>query len=143
MEGVMTGEVAKATARRWILGIWDGGQLNLLDELASSSYSYTAPGCSDLRGQAFKEYVNQARVAFPDLQNTIEEQIAEGNKVVTKGTSRATHQGMFAGIAPTGRALVMPWVIITEFDGDKIARDWEVFDALAFMQQLGALPAAT
>ena len=139
----MAGEAEKATARRWIVGIWDGGELNLIDELASRSYSYSAPGRADLRGQAFKDFVNEARIAFPDLQNTIEEQIAEGNKVVTKGTTRGTHQGTFVGIPPTGRAIVIPWVIITEFEGDKIASDWEMFDALAIMQQLGAMPAAT
>jgi len=139
----MAGDAEKAAARRWILGIWDGGELNLLDELASSSYSYSTPGRADLRGQAFKDFVTETRAAFPDLRNTIEEQIAQGSKVVTKGTTRGTQQGPFVGIPPTGRAIVSPWVIITEFEGGKVARDWEIFDALGIVQQLGAMPAST
>jgi steroid delta-isomerase-like uncharacterized protein len=133
----------KAAVQRWILGVWDRGELSLVDELASDSYSYTAPGRTDLRRQAFKAFVTDVRSAFPDLQNTISGQLAEGNKVVTIGTTRGTHHGTFAGIAATGRGIVIPWVVITEFHGGKIANESELFDALSLMQQLGAMPAAT
>lgn len=139
----MTGEALKGVARRWILGVWDEGNLGLLDELASTSYSYSAPGYPGLGRQAFETLVREMRAAFPDLHNAIEQQIAEGKTVVTRGTTRGTHRGPFAGIAPTGRQIAVPWVIVTEFDGDRITSDWETYDSLAVMQQLGAPTAAT
>jgi predicted ester cyclase len=136
-EDGMNSEEAKAMVRRWILGIWDRCELGLLDELASTAYSYSAPGHSDLRGEAFKALVREMHSGFPDKHNTIEDQIAEGNKVVTRGTTYGTHLGPFGGIAPSGCGIAVPWVIITEFAGDRIASDWEIDDALGVMQQLG------
>jgi len=89
---------------------------------------------------ALKELVNFYRNAFPDLSNTIEEQIAEGNKVVTRGTTRETHQGPLGNIPASGKRIAVPWVMITRFDEEKIAEELEVYDALDFMQQIGAIP---
>jgi|MudIll2142460700_1097286.scaffolds.fasta_scaffold847861_2 steroid delta-isomerase-like uncharacterized protein len=137
----MEGEAMKATARRWILGIWDDGNVPLLDELASPAYSYSAPGRSDLKGEAFRALVAEMQAGFPDKRNTIDYQIAEGNRVVTRGTTHGTHRGDFEGIAATGRRIAVPWVIITEFTGEKIASDWEIYDVFGVMQQLGVMPA--
>lgn len=138
----MTGDAAKAAARRWLLGLWDQGDFSLLDELGTVAYRYTGPdGTFD--GQAFKDFVRMARAAFPDLCNTIEGQVAEGNKVVTWGTTRGTHRGPLGGMAATGRAVAWPWVLITEFDGDRIASDREFFDAGGLIQQLRGTESGT
>jgi hypothetical protein len=108
----MTSEAMKATARRWVLGVSDDGNLALLDELASPSYSYSAPVRPDLRGEAFKALVAEMQAGFPDKRNTIDYQIAEGRRVVTRGTTRGRHRGDFGGIAATGRQIAVPWVII-------------------------------
>ncbi len=139
----MDGTSAKGIARRWILGIWNDGNLSLLEELATAEYSYDGPGQPALRGQAFRDLVVAARTAFPDLQNTIENQVAEGNTVVTRGEMRRTHRAMFAGIEATGRQIVVPWLIITDVHDGRVAHDWEMYDALGIVQQLGALPLAT
>ncbi len=94
----MTGDAVKATARRWLVGLWNDGDFRLLDELGSAAYRYTSPD-GTVTGQAFKDLVLQTRRAFPDLHNTIEDQIAEGNKVVTRGTTRGTHRGPLGGVA--------------------------------------------
>jgi predicted ester cyclase len=139
----MTSEGQKATARRWILGIWDQGNVGLIDELAvSDQYTYQAPGQEALRGQSFKDFVSAIRAAFPDLRNTIESQVGDGDLVVTRGTTRGTQRGPFAGIAPTGKSIEVPWVIFTSFQGGRIVADWEIYDALGMMTQLGALPAS-
>ena len=137
----MEAAAMKAIARRWILGIWDDGDVSLLNELASPGYSFSAPGRSDLRGEAFSNLVAAMQAGFPDKRNTIDYQIAEGNRVVTRGTTRGTHRGDFEGIAATGREIAVPWVMITEFAGDKIVSDWEIYDVLGVMQQLGVMPA--
>ena len=139
----MTSEEQKITTRRWILGVWDQGNFALIDELAvADRYVYKVPGQEALQGQLFKDFVLTVRAAFPDLHNTIESQVAEGDAVVTRGTTRGTHRGSFAGIAPTGKSIEVPWVIFTSFQGGRIVADWEIYDALGMMTQLGALSAS-
>lgn len=111
-----------------------------MDELVTPDYVYRAPGDEELDGKALQEYSASIRSAFPDLNNTIEMQVAEGDVVVTRGTTRGTHKGSFAGIAPTGEKIALPWVFITRFENGRIAEDWELYDALGLMQQLGAIP---
>lgn len=138
----MTSETQKATTRRWILGIWDKGEFGLIDDLAASDrYVYKVPGQESLRGQSFRDFVSTVRAAFPDLRNTIETQVSEGDLVVTRGTTRGTHRGSFLGVAPTEKTVEVPWVIITLFEGGRIAEDWEIYDGLGLMTQLGAIPA--
>ncbi len=132
-------EVSKELVRRWITGIWDRGNIALLQELATEDYSYSDPGQTGLRGDAFVDYVHAVRSAIPDLSNTIEQQVAEGDTIVTRGTTRGTHQGTFADIAPTGNSIEVAWVMITRIRDGRIAEEWEIFDSLAFMTQLGAI----
>ncbi len=71
----------------------------------------------------------------------IEDQIAEGDKVATRGTFTGTHKGDLAGIAPTGKTVSVSVTFIDRFEGDKLAENWINFDELAMLQQLGAVPA--
>jgi predicted ester cyclase len=138
----MTSEAQKATTRRWIVGIWNEGKLGLIDELAvGDQYTYQAAGQEVMRGQQFKGLVNAAREAFPDLQNAIESQVSEGETVVTRGMTRGTQRGTFAGVAPTGRTIEVPWVIFTSFQSGRIVADWEIYDALGMMTQLEGISA--
>lgn len=71
------------------------------------------PASPDVAGpESFKRLVSSYRSAFPDLHDTIEEQIAEGDRVATRFTMRATHRGEFLGIAPAGREVVLTGVVI-------------------------------
>jgi predicted ester cyclase len=87
---------------------------------------------------AIRELALKFCTAFPDLSNTIEEQVAEPGVVVTRGTARGTHKAPFAGLAPTGRSVTIQWVMISRFEGDRIAKDFEVYDELGLLRQLGA-----
>ena len=60
--------------------------------------------------------------------------------VVTRGTTRGTHLGPFGDLPATGKALSVPWVTFTRFDGDRITAEWQVYDALRAMNQLGVIP---
>ncbi|HWU37535.1 MAG TPA: ester cyclase, partial [Candidatus Acidoferrum sp.] len=80
------------------------------------------------------------RAAFPDFHNTIEELIAEGDKVVARLTYRGTHRGHLFGIVPTGRQVVYSGIAIFRIAGGKIVDGWVIGDTLALMQQLGAVP---
>ncbi len=137
----MSTEQNKAILRQWLCEMWGGGDLALVDELASSEYVYDAPGIGAIRGgEALKDLVTKYRTAFPDLNNTIENQVAEGDQVVTRGTTRGTHLAALDEIATTGKAIVVPWVMISRIVDGKIVEEWELFDALSMMQQLGVLP---
>jgi predicted ester cyclase len=83
------------------------------------------------------------RKAFPDLKLTIEEQIAEGNKVVTRMSGSGTHRGELFGTAPTGkRASGVRCVFVTRIANGKVVEDTVVYDTLGMLRQLGVVPSA-
>jgi predicted ester cyclase len=86
-----------------------------------------------------KQFVTMYRNVFPDLNFTIEEQIAEGEKVGTRWVARGTHQGELMGIAPTGNRVTVRAFTLQRFSGAKIAEDWAHYDALGMMRQIGAI----
>ncbi len=133
-------EHRKAVVRRWIHEVWDNGNMAIFDEFGDPDYVYTAPGIGPLRGKAqLAKFLQDFRPAIPDRHNTIDEQIAEGDTVVTRGTTRGTHKGMWNGLHPTGRPIEVPWIMITRFRGDKILEEYEVYDSLTMMEQMGAV----
>jgi steroid delta-isomerase-like uncharacterized protein len=88
-----------------------------------------------------KRFMSEFRQAFPDFHSTIEDQIAEGDKVVTRWTMRGTHQGEFRGIAPTGKQITVTGIGIFRFsDEGKVIESWDNFDQLGMMRQLGVVP---
>lgn len=137
----MSPEEHKNQIRRWILEVWRGGNLSLTDQLVSPTYVFAAPGMPEARGpEGIKQLIAMYRTAFPDMTNTIDEQIAEGNVVVSRGTTRGTHRAALGDIAATGQSVTVPWIMISRFDGDRIAHDFEVYDSFGLMQQLGVVP---
>ena len=80
--------------------------------------------------------------AFPELHQTIEEQIAEGDKVAYRWTACGTHQGELMGMAPTGNWVTFTEISIARLADGKIEEIWENYDALGMQQQLGAIPSS-
>jgi len=78
---------------------------------------------------------------FPDLHFTVEDMIAEGDKVVSRLTMHGTHRGDFQGIAPTGKSITQTGIDILRLAGGKVIERWGEFDNLGLMQQLGVIPA--
>jgi len=139
----MSTEENKALARREIEEIFNAkGNLDAAaEEIYAPNYiSHQPAGDEDLRGlQAIKQFAAGLRRAFPDLQMTIEEQIAEGDKVVSRLTSRGTHRGELWGIAATGREAEVSSVSTNRMEGGKIVEHWTCADRLGMMQQLGVI----
>jgi predicted ester cyclase len=79
--------------------------------------------------------------AFPDLHITVEDVIAEGDKLVERDTVTGTHQGEFMGLPPTGKTVSYSEIFIMRFVNGRIAEIWGVADALSQMKQLGMIPA--
>ena len=80
------------------------------------------------------------RSAFPDMQATIEDMIAEGDKVAVRYTGTGTHKGELMGIPATGKQIAVTGIEIIRIAGGKMVERWEAFDNLSFMQQLGVIP---
>jgi steroid delta-isomerase-like uncharacterized protein len=79
--------------------------------------------------------------AFPDLHITVEDLIAEGDKVVARWTLHGTHEGASLGMPPTGKQVTMPGISVVRLEGGKSAEQWVIHDQLGMLQQLGLAPA--
>jgi steroid delta-isomerase-like uncharacterized protein len=135
-------EQNKAVSRRVAEELFTQGRFDLAEELVDSRFvGHDVAAPEPIRGPAgLKEQAKGYREAFPDLKLKIEEQIAEGDKVVTRWTATGTHKGDLFGISPTGKQTTVEGITIDRFSGGKIAESWDNWDALGLMQQLGAIP---
>jgi steroid delta-isomerase-like uncharacterized protein len=133
----------KAIARRLVEEAFNEGRLDVIDELAAPGVvSYDSALPEPLVGiDATKASIAAYRDAFPDLKLTVEEQIAEGDMVVTRWTARGTHQGELMGMAPTGKEATVTGITIDRLENGRIAESRTNWDSLGLMQQLGAVPA--
>ncbi|MDP9368230.1 MAG: ester cyclase [Chloroflexota bacterium] len=125
--------------------VWDEvvsrGTLGVADELIAPEFIYHAPGTPELHGpDGFAQLIAMYRAAFPDLQATVEDLIAEGDKVVSRYTVRGTHQGELMGIPRTGRRVTEAGIVISRLADGKLVEDWHSPDTLGLLQQLGAIP---
>jgi len=138
----MSAEENKALFRRYVEEGWAKGNVEVADEVFADRYVAHQPdGFAQERGpEDVKQFLRQYREAFPDLQITIEDQIAEGEKVVTRWSSRGTHQGEFRGIGPTGNEVRLTGIGIFRFSDGKVVESWDNFDQLGMLRQLEAIP---
>jgi steroid delta-isomerase-like uncharacterized protein len=138
----MSAEENKALARRFADDIMNPGNVDAVDEIYAPNYvSHDPTMPEDVRGvEGAKEFYNMYISAFPDTEITIEDQVSEGDKVVTRWTARGTHQGELMGVPPSGNRVEVAGVTISRIEGGKIVEDWDNYDALGMMQQIGAIP---
>ena len=135
----MSTEENKAKVRRIIEEVWNGGNLAVLDELVAPNCVFHDPRTTFSGPEGIKRYVMMYRMAFPDVHFTIDDLIAEGERVVIRWTVTGTHKGELQGIAPTGRSVRVMGMVISRFAKGKVEEDWINFDALGLMQQLGVV----
>ena len=133
-------EENKAIARRYIEDLWQKGNLNITDELLATDFvNHVAPPGSPSGRDGMKGLVTYVRSVFPDLAFTIEDVIAEGDKVVCRWTSYGTHRGKLWGISPTGKHIKIAGVTILRISGRRVVEHWVNSDDLGMVQQLGAV----
>jgi steroid delta-isomerase-like uncharacterized protein len=133
-------EENKALARRaW--EIVSSGNPDLLEEVYAPDLVWHEPD-QDIRGiEEGKQYVSDALRAFPDAQVSVEDMIAEGDKVVSRYTIRGTHQGETEEFGPpTGEQIELEGITIHRIEDGKIVEEWERYDNLSLLQQLGLAP---
>ena len=136
----MTPDEMKETARRWIFGIFDNADYDLIPEMTTTDYAFHLPRPGAIPKDNLVELIEEFRASVPDLSNTINQQVVEGDTVVTRGTTRGTNTGPFGEIPASGNPITCDWVIFTRFEGDKIAEDREIWDEMGVMMQMGAVP---
>ena len=134
-------EENKALARRYVEEAINKGNLAVIDELTAADYVEHSPFPGQAPGiEGEKQLISMLRAAFPDLHSTIEDLIAEGDKVVLRATARGTHKGEFMGIPPTGKQVTVTEIHIIRFVGGKGVEHWGEVDMMGMMQQLGVAP---
>jgi steroid delta-isomerase-like uncharacterized protein len=114
---------------------------DLVDEVYAADLVWHEPD-QDIHGpEEAKQFIAMYRTAFPDLNVTVEDAIAEGEKVVTRWTARGTHQGEIEEFGPpTGRQMEFQGITIHRIADGKIVEEWERYDNLSVTQQLGLAP---
>ena len=123
-------------------GVWEKGNIGLVDELVAPDYVNHSPG---MPGQpegpeGIKAVVSMFRAGMPDLRVLIEDVVAEGDKVVMRYRIEGTHEGELFGVPPTGRQVSIESITVERLSGGKIREHWRITDTLDMMQQLGAIP---
>jgi len=137
-------ETNKALIRRLFEEAVNKGNLGVVDESLSTNYVYREPTVGERSGRAgSRELITMYRNAFPDIKITIDEQIAEGDTVVTRWSGTGTHRGELFGVGPTGKTVRVQGVLVSRIVNGKVVEENEMYDALGMMRQLGAIPAAT
>ena len=131
----------KAVVRRFVEEVQNMKDPAVYDELNDPQFvNLSAPPGMPSDREGGKIYLWSLFSAFPDSQWTIDDMIAEGDRVVTKKTFTGTHSGDFAGIPATGRRVTLQYVDILRLRDGKIIEHWLAMDQLSFMQQLGVIP---
>ena len=137
----MSAEENKALHRRFFEELFNQGNLERADELVAGNYVNHNPAPGETPGvEGLKQFVTTLRTAFPDIQFTLDDQIAEGDRVTTRFTATGTHQAEFAGIPATGKSIRITAINIHRVAEGKIQEGWLNWDALGMMQQLGVIP---
>lgn len=131
-------EENKALARR----SWEAPtNPDIVDEVYSTDLVWHEPD-REIRGpEEAKQFIATFKTAFPDMNVTVEDEVAEGNKVSTRWTIRGTHQGEIEEFGPpTGKQIELKGISISRIEGGKIVEEWNSYDNLGVMQQLGLVP---
>jgi predicted ester cyclase len=119
------------------------GNVDVIDQYVAANYvGYDPAEPEPIRGpKGVKENIQKYIDGFADGRITVDDQIAEGDKVATRWTGRGTHTGEIVGIAPTGKEVTVTGLTISRIEGDKVVEEWTTWDTLGFLVQLGAVPA--
>jgi predicted ester cyclase len=137
----MSPEENKAIVRRFVDVVQNAGDLTALDELAAPGYvNHSAPPGLPADREGIKQMTAMFRQAFPDGRMTIEDMLAEGDRVATRKTFRGTHRGELLGIPPTGLPVAIGLIDIVRVVDGKVVESWSEVDNLHLLQQLGVHP---
>jgi len=137
-------EENKEKVRRFLEEAFGQGKTEVVDELLHSDFVCYDPNseAGEIRGaDTVKGEIEYFHSAVPDLSWRVEDQVAEGDKVVSRYTVSGTHQGEFFGVPGTGKRIEMTGIQIDRLDeSGKLVEEWPEYDLLGVMKQIGAIP---
>lgn len=132
----------EAIVRRSIDEVWNGGRLEVVDEILADDYvrhESTLPRV--VRGRdELKATVRLYRDAFPDLNVVIEDMVSTGDLVTTRWRASGTHRGELTGLSPTGRRAEVTGLNLARIRDGRIHEEWQEWNEAAMLRQLGVLP---
>ena len=129
----------KKLSKRLFEEVWNKGNLDIIEEFIASDYIIHM-GSKDLIGvDRYKNFIRAYRRAFPDISYTVDDLIAEDDKVVERWTARGTHKGEIWGIPPTNKKLIVSGIDIVRIVDGKMVERWGQFDFQGMMEQLGVI----
>ena len=138
----MSTEENKALICRFYEEVFNQRNLAALDDFyAPDHIDHTLPPGLPVSPEGTKQAIATMLEGFPDLRISIEDMVAEGDKVVTRFTTHGTQQGKLGAIPPTSKQVAVPTIEITRIADGKIVEDWGLDDRLGMLQQLGLVPA--
>src|ERR671915_1524400 len=135
-------EQNKALMRNYIEEAWNKGNLDFIDKNFSSDFVShgTFPGQPTNR-DSVKSVISTVRNAIPDLHITIEDMLAEGDKVASRWVTKGTHKGGdLMGAKPTGNKISVSETVVVRVKDGKVVEGWANRDDLGFLQQIGLIP---
>lgn len=134
-------EVNQTVVSRFIEEFKNNANAGIVDELFTPGFVHHLPDPRLPAGKDGLKLIGQAITAgFPDVQVTVEDLLADGDKVIERTTARATHTGEFNGIPPTGKPVTWTEIHIYRMEDGQIAELWSEVDLLGLLVQLGAVP---
>ncbi len=136
----MLTEQNKTIARRYFEDIWNKGNLAAVDELVAANVVGHVPGTTLHGLETLKQRVSALYAIYAEPHFTVEDQMAEGDKVLTRWTFRGKHTGETMGAAPTGKQVTVTGMNLFRLVGGKIEEAWLNADDLGELQQLGVMP---
>ena len=140
-EEAASAEDNKALVRRFVDEVQSGGNTDLIDEICSPEFvNHSAPPGLPADREGIKILTTMFKGAFPESYFSLEDMIAEGDKVVTRKTFHGTHEGEFMGIPPSGRTVNVSLIDVVRISEGRVVEHWSVGDNLGMMQQLGVIP---
>jgi steroid delta-isomerase-like uncharacterized protein len=139
----MSTEQNKAFVRQMVEEVFNQGNVSQIDEFMAPNFvehEELPPGIPRDR-EGVSHLTSMLHSAFPDFKATIDDIVAEGEKVVIRQTWSGSHKGEFMGIPPTGKSVSFGVIDILRIADGKCVEHWGQMDSMSLMQQLGAIPA--
>jgi steroid delta-isomerase-like uncharacterized protein len=137
----MSTEANKTLVRRYYDEVHNGRNYDLVDELVAADFKEHDPLPGQRTGRAGMKDREKMLADNLDVRFTVEDVIAEGDKVVVRWRNHGTHIGEFLGIPPTGKEFSVQGVNVYRIEGEKLAEGWSVVDTFGQLLQLGVIPA--
>jgi steroid delta-isomerase-like uncharacterized protein len=133
-------EANKSLVTRYVDQVLNRGDMAVADQLLAPDYKrHVSATALPLTADAQKQRLGAIRAAFPDWHLTLQDMIAEGDRVAFRATIRGTHQGTFQKIAPTGKVVMVSALDVVRIENAKFVEHWGGPDLFDLLQQLGAV----